>query len=146
VKLTADLPDEAPLTGHVTELRTAIANVVSNALAKVSVDGHVVVRVRRTRERQPGRDGVRITIADNGSGIAPENRRRVFEAFFSTSEQRGTGLGLWVTTNIVRKHYGSIRVRSAQAGDRPGTTVCIFLPRLDPEETQRLGASNRAVA
>ena len=146
VKLTADLPGEAPLTGHVTELRTAIANVVSNALANVSLDGHVVVRVRRSRERSMGRDGIRVTISDNGSGIAPENRRRVFEAFFSTSQQRGTGLGLWVTSNIVRKHYGSIRVRSAQAGERPGTTVSIFLPRLDAEETSRLGAASRAVA
>ena len=146
VRLTADLPGEAPLTGHTAELRTAIANVVSNALANVSVDGHVVVRVRRSRDRALGRDGIRIIISDNGSGIAPENRRRVFEAFFSTSQQRGTGLGLWVTSNIVRKHYGSIRVRSAQAGDRPGTTVNIFLPRLDADETSRLGSANRAVA
>jgi signal transduction histidine kinase/HAMP domain-containing protein len=144
VRLTADLPAEAKVSGNPAELRTAIANVVSNALANVGQDGHIVVRVRTTRERRIGRNGVRITVSDNGSGIAPENRGRVFEAFFSTSEQRGTGLGLWVTSNIIRKHYGTIRVRSAQHGPRPGTTVSIFLPRRDSEDALRHSATHAA--
>lgn len=144
VRLTADLPPAAPLAGHGVELRTALANVVANALTSVAPEGHVVVRVRAVRERRLGREGVRITVADNGSGIAAEHLNRVFEAFFSTSAQRGTGLGLWVTSNIIRKHYGSIRVRSSQNGERHGTTVSIFLPRLDPDEATRLGATRAA--
>jgi signal transduction histidine kinase/HAMP domain-containing protein len=146
VRLTADLPQEAPLTGHAVELRTAVANVLANSLTSVPPEGRVVVRVRRVHERRLGREGVRITIADNGTGIAAEHLNRVFEAFFSTSEQRGTGLGLWVTSNIIRKHYGSIRVRSSQSGARHGTTVSIFLPSLDADEATRMGAKTRAVA
>jgi signal transduction histidine kinase/HAMP domain-containing protein len=144
VRLTADLPPAAPLSGHPVELRTAVANVVANALTSVAPEGHIVVRVRHVHEGRLGREGVRITVADNGGGIAAEHLNRVFEAFFSTSTQRGTGLGLWVTSNIIRKHHGSIRVRSSQAAGRHGTTVSIFLPRLDSEEALRLGPTRAA--
>lgn len=138
VTLRVDLRGEAPLVAQPAELRTAVANVVKNAITSVGTAGAVAVRVRNTRERGGlGRPGVRVTVADSGAGIAPAHLGRVFEAFFSTREERGTGLGLWVTSNIVRKHYGHIRVRSAQAGPRHGTTVSIFLPRLDPDDALR---------
>jgi len=144
VRLSAELPPEAPLSGHAVELRTAIANVVANALTSVLPEGCVRVRVRNVRERRLGREGVRITVSDNGGGIPAEHLNRVFEAFFSTSAQRGTGLGLWVTSNIIRKHFGSIRVRSSQDAGRHGTTVSIFLPRLEADDALRLGPTRAA--
>ena len=59
------------------------------------------------------RAGVRLTVCDNGPGIAPEVRKKLFEPFFTTKRDVGTGLGLWVSLNILRKHDGSIRLRSS---------------------------------
>lgn len=78
-----------------------------------------------------GAPGVRITIADNGQGIKSDNLGRVFEPFFTTKET-GTGLGLWVTSEIVKRHSGSIRVRSRSTGERAGTIFSIFLPGDSP--------------
>jgi signal transduction histidine kinase len=67
-------------------------------------------------------------VADNGSGIPRENLQRIFEPFFTTKKDIGTGLGLWVSNGIVRKHGGSIRVRSRVDGLATGTVFSVFLP------------------
>jgi signal transduction histidine kinase len=68
---------------------------------------------------------VTLTIADTGCGIADEHRKRIYEPFFTTKKSLGTGLGLWVTSELVKKHDGRIRLRS-QIGK--GTVVTIWLP------------------
>ena len=69
-----------------------------------------------------------ITIADDGKGIPESQRSKIFEPFFSTKPDVGTGLGLWVTEEIVKSHGGSIRLRSSTKAERSGTVFCIFLP------------------
>jgi signal transduction histidine kinase len=56
--------------------------------------------------------GVRITVADNGSGIHPDRLQKIFEAFFTTKQDVGTGLGLWLSQEILRKQAGRISVKS----------------------------------
>jgi signal transduction histidine kinase len=68
-------------------------------------------------------------VADNGSGIPRSQLRQVFEAFYTTKRDAGTGLGLWVSRGIVEKHGGSIRVRSRTSGVVTGTVFSIFLPQ-----------------
>jgi signal transduction histidine kinase len=68
-------------------------------------------------------------VADNGSGIPQGNLRQIFEPFYTTKKDTGTGLGLWVSRGIVEKHQGSIRVRSRANGDTTGTVFSIFLPQ-----------------
>ncbi|MFZ0393948.1 MAG: ATP-binding protein, partial [Terracidiphilus sp.] len=78
-----------------------------------------------------GEPGIRITIADTGIGMTPEVRARIFEPFFTTKEATGTGLGLWVSQEIVAKHRGQLRVRSrAASSSEPcsGTVFQLFLP------------------
>jgi signal transduction histidine kinase len=75
-----------------------------------------------------GRRGVRFVFGDSGCGIAEENLRRIFDAFFTTKELRGSGIGLWLTKEIVAKHNGRIRVRSRTSGPYQGTLIDIFLP------------------
>jgi len=70
---------------------------------------------------------VRVTIADTGAGMPEEIRRRIFEPFFTTKEATGTGLGLWVSEEIVLKHAGALHVRS-KTTPPSGTVFTIFFP------------------
>ena len=113
------------------EVRQVVANLVGNALDASQEGGRLVVRARRSRDwREPGRDGVRFTVADTGSGMEAEVRERIFEAFFTTKEVTGTGLGLWVSQGIIAKHNGMVHVRSSvpREGRPSGTVFQIFLP------------------
>lgn len=110
------------------ELRQVISNLVSNAIQAARPGGRLVIRVHETVRRKTGEPGMCVVIADNGTGIAPENLPRIFEPFFSTKGENGTGLGLWVTKGIVERHRGTIRVRSTQADPHSGTVFSVFLP------------------
>jgi signal transduction histidine kinase len=78
-------------------------------------------------EVQPG-DYVMIAVSDSGTGMAPEILARVFEPFFTTKGESGTGLGLWITSGIVKNHDGRIRVRSNMCPGCTGTCFSVFLP------------------
>jgi signal transduction histidine kinase len=69
-----------------------------------------------------------LTIGDSGSGISPEIKRRLFEPFVSSKGETGTGLGLWVSSEIIRKHGGTIRFKSSSSPPATGTVFSIFLP------------------
>ncbi len=103
------------------ELRQIVSNLVSNSVDAIAMQGAIRVRVRSTGA------GVRVTVADNGPGIAPALQRRIFEPFFTTKRDVGTGLGLWVSAQLVAQHGGSIRLRS-RIDDSPGTVFSVFLP------------------
>ena len=113
------------------EVRQVMANLVSNAIDAISREGRILVRARRSRLwTGSGVEGVRFTIADTGVGMKPEVQARIFEAFFTTKDMTGTGLGLWVSHEIVLKHRGRMRVRSrvASEGVLSGTVFQLFLP------------------
>jgi signal transduction histidine kinase len=104
------------------EMRQLIANLLSNSIDAVNHGG--VVRIRlNTLDGASGARKIRITVADNGPGIPPELRSRLFKPFFTTKREVGTGLGLWVCQNIVEKHHGSIQVKSST---RPGHSFTVF--------------------
>jgi signal transduction histidine kinase len=78
--------------------------------------GKIYLSVRASKAwYQPEVTGVRITIADTGSGMTGAIRERIFEPFFTTKEITGTGLGLWISSEIIAKHQGTVRVRSRPA-------------------------------
>ena len=118
------------------EIRQVISNLVSNAMDATPSGGRLIVRARRSRDWvHPQRDGVRITIADTGSGMTKEVRDRLFEAFFTTKGATGTGLGLWVSHEIILKHHGIIHLKSRAASGEDsssGTVFQMFFP--DNEE------------
>lgn len=119
------------------ELRQVFANLVGNAIDATSSGGRLRVRARRSRSWQaPAQTGVRFTLADTGAGMEPAVRERIFEAFFTTKEVTGTGLGLWVSHEIIVKHRGLVHVRSRTAaqGKNSGTVFQIFIPD-DPNLT-----------
>ena len=117
------------------EIRQLIANLLSNSIDAVGLGGWVCVRVSAVREWSGDqRDGVLLTVADNGGGISEDVRNNLFEPFFTTKKDVGTGLGLWVCKNIVEKHGGTIRFRSSTAPQRSGTVFSTFLPLNEPVE------------
>jgi signal transduction histidine kinase len=87
--------------------------------------GRLLLRSREATDWTSGRRGVTLTIADTGSGMTPEVRARIFEPFFTTKGANGTGLGLWVSDDIVKRHRGKLRVRSTT---EVGTVFELFLP------------------
>jgi signal transduction histidine kinase len=93
--------------------------------------GRLQVRTRMSyfwREDKERTSALRITIADSGHGIGPEIRENLFEPFFTTKGINGTGLGLWISLNIVEKHGGLIQVHSSQKNESSGTVFSILLP------------------
>jgi C4-dicarboxylate-specific signal transduction histidine kinase len=118
-----------PITAMAGELRQVIVNMVGNALDAMRGGGVLKIRIDRSTEHSNGsRTGMRLTIADSGSGIPPEIKDRLFEPFISSKGERGTGLGLWVSSEIVRKHGGTIRCKSSSLSPSTGTVFSIFLP------------------
>lgn len=111
------------------EIRQLFANLVSNAVEAIGHGGQLQVHIANARDwTAPARKGVRVAVADNGPGISRELCPRIFEAFFTTKAEKGTGLGLWVVRGIVAKHGGSIRMHSSTGPRRRGTVFSVFLP------------------
>jgi signal transduction histidine kinase/CheY-like chemotaxis protein len=122
--------DTPAVVVHDGEIRQVLANLISNATDALAEHGRLILRTTPARHPRTGVLGVAVTVADTGHGMAPEILSRIYEPFFSTKGATGTGLGLWVSLEIVEKHGGSLRVRSRlrRAGDIGGTIFRLFLP------------------
>ena len=116
------------------EVRQVLLNLVGNALDAMPQGGTLTLRTRRGRDWKTGRVGVRATIADTGEGMTPETEARLFEAFYSTRGTKGTGLGLWVSSEIVKRHGGKMCVRSSRRWGRCGSVFSVFLPSEGPAQ------------
>jgi len=110
------------------EIRQVLSNLVGNAVDAMPNGGRLLVRSREATDWRTGRGGLVLTVADEGCGITPQTQARIFEAFFTTKGHSGTGLGLWISAEIVERHQGRIRIRSSQREGHRGTVVALFLP------------------
>jgi len=119
---------EAAVVGLQGELKQVVSNLLANAIDACDFGGRITIRCRACKANVSGTPGVRITIADTGSGIALADSERLFEPFFTTKKAVGTGLGLWITKDLLEKRGGNIRFRSSTQPDRSGTVMSIFLP------------------
>jgi len=110
-----------PILGYPDELSQVWTNLVYNALQAMDYNGVLTIRVKN-REKH-----VQICVSDTGCGIPEENKRKVFQPFFTTKKRgEGSGLGLDIVSKIIKKHDGQIDLES-EAGK--GTTFTILLPR-----------------
>jgi signal transduction histidine kinase len=107
------------------ELRQVIANIIGNAIDAMRHGGRLRIRISAAAGR------LRLTFADSGSGIPPALLPAIFEPFVTTKGETGTGLGLWVTGEIVRRNGWTIRVRSRSGIAQSGTTFSITMPLTD---------------
>jgi signal transduction histidine kinase len=120
--------DCPPILAVAGELRQLVLNLIGNALDAIGRGGTLKIRITSSREHGNGsRSGVRLTIADTGIGIPIAIRKSIFEPFVTTKGETGTGLGLWVSSEIVERHGGKIQVKS-NASTPTGTVFSVFLP------------------
>jgi signal transduction histidine kinase len=119
------------ILGFRSEIVQVVTNLLLNALDATPVRGRIVIHLYPAPTwlcKAHGRSGYCLSIADSGSGIALEDRARIYQPFFTTKGERGTGLGLWVSASIIDRLGGSIRVWSTKRPGRSGTCFSVFLP------------------
>lgn len=111
------------------EIRQVLSNLIANAIdAMKPAGGRLLIRCREGMDWKTGRYGIVLTVADTGPGMSAYTLFRAFEPFFTTKGSSGTGLGLWISHEIVDRHRGTLKVRSSQSAHRSGTVFALFLP------------------
>jgi signal transduction histidine kinase len=129
IRLEQRIDPEARVVALPGELRQIFANLVGNAIEAVGPrHGTIALRAYPSLDRRRGVPGVCVVVADNGPGIPEQVRGKIFEPFFTTKGESGTGLGLWITADILRKYDGSMRLRTCTHPERSGTCFSVFLP------------------
>ena len=125
------LETDGAILGFRSEIVQVVTNLLLNALDATSAGGQVMIHLYpapRWLCEIHASCGYCLSIADTGSGIASQDRARIYQPFFTTKGERGTGLGLWVSAGIVDRIGGSIRVWSSRRPGRSGTCFSVFLP------------------
>jgi PAS domain S-box-containing protein len=107
------------------EMTQVVSNLIMNSVYAMPAGGVLSISVEDGVEP---REGIVLTLQDNGVGIAEADLPRVFEAFFTTRSTVGTGIGLFVVKEFVQGHGGRIEMESSQSAEDHGTTVRVFLP------------------
>jgi two-component system NtrC family sensor kinase len=104
--------EQLEVVGVFGELRQVLSNLLANSLHAVVPNGRIVLRASASISPRDGSRRVRITVTDSGHGIGAASMKRIFEPFFTTKGTLGTGLGLWVSRQLVKK-------KVAQSGPGP---------------------------
>lgn len=131
IALHQRIETEGDILAFRSEIVQVVTNLLLNAFDATPPGGQVILHLYPAPHwlcEIHASYGYCISIADSGSGIAPQDRSRVYQPFFTTKGERGTGLGLWVSAGIIDRIGGSIRVRSTCRPGRSGTCFSVFLP------------------
>jgi PAS domain S-box-containing protein len=116
-ELTPDIP---PIKADELQIEQALQNILRNAVEAMSDGGSLKI----STVSAPGRGGVEIRIQDTGQGIPAQDRKRIFQSFFTT-KMKGTGLGLTIVQRVLKNHGGEIIMQHPETG---GTLVLVRLP------------------
>ena len=133
IELRLDLRIDRPVLCLEGDIRQVLNNLVGNAIDAMRTGGRLIIRASAAHHWSTGRAGLRITVGDTGHGMPSATVRRIFEAFYTTKGINGTGLGLWISEGIVRKHAGYLQVRSRTIPGHSGTVFSLFLPWLSDD-------------
>ena len=109
-----------------TQFRQILSNFVTNALDAMPSGG--VLTISASAVQNEGRPTVELCLADNGTGINQADLKKIFEPFYTTKADVGTGLGLWLTKSIIVEHDGEVEVESDTTPGSSGTTFKVRLP------------------
>jgi signal transduction histidine kinase len=121
--------DHATAVIYPEQMRQVFSNLFLNAIDAMPKGGKVFARISKTQEWcGQERPGVRITIADTGTGIAAAILSRVREPFFTTKGAYGNGMGLAIVQEIIAHHQGRLKIRSSTRSGKSGSVFSIFIP------------------
>jgi signal transduction histidine kinase len=120
------------------------SNVIANAIDAMKQGGKLSISLRKTTA-QDG-DGIQTMIRDNGIGVGQENLEKIFEPFFTTKGNLGTGIGLWVTKQLVERRGGQIAITSSTEQGKSGTSVAIYIPFANPEKPGRMMRTEETIS
>lgn len=121
IELTKEFDHDAMIEVFPGELRQVFTNLISNAIDAMQSGGRLKLSVRKL-----GQD-VEITVSDTGSGISTDKLQQIFEPFFTTKGEKGLGIGLWISRNIIERLGGSIGVTSSTGANNHGTRFTVML-------------------
>lgn len=134
IEVKRDFQEGCVFYGSVGELRQVLVNLVANAIDAMRNGGALLLRTRSAPHPVHATPGVRITVADQGEGVSEQARKKLFEPFFTTKGSIGTGLGLWLTRDIVERCQGYIRFRNHHSPH--GAVFTLWLPLRPASEEQ----------
>jgi PAS domain S-box-containing protein len=126
IHIECEFSECPPVQGLAGELTQAISNLISNAADAVAPNG--TIRVKLSSAQESENEWIRLVVEDDGPGIESKLKDRIFEPFFTTKLDVGTGLGLWVSREIIHRHGGSIDVESKTGAESHGAVFSILLP------------------
>jgi len=132
VTVSTDIPKPITVAAFPAELRQVFTNLITNAAEAAAPGGEIRVSIRPQAAAvdEAGKTipaGATVTIADNGAGVQEDIQPYLFQPFFTTKGEHGTGLGLWVSRGIINKHGGTIFLESDTSDAAHGTVVSVFL-------------------
>ena len=139
IHVVKDFTDDVLITAFRGDLVQIFSNLISNALDAMGSGGTLGLSASATE------GGVIFEIQDSGTGIPAANQKRIFDAFFTTKTDVGTGLGLWVVKDLLEKFGGTIEVESSTEPPTQGTRFVLFIPSVvaaDPAEPRPETAVN----
>ncbi len=138
IRLELVIRSEIDISAVGGEVRQVFGNLISNSIDAVEHNGEISIVVSANKNwGATMMPGMRVTVIDNGPGIKPGLRKRIFEPFFTTKKDVGTGLGLWVTRNLVEKHGGAVHIHSRTTPGKSYTAFSIFLPMIPVDASRQ---------
>ena len=124
--LTTLSPDLPIIASDQSQLQQVFLNLMTNAIDAIGKNGEIEVQSKSAE------GFIHVDITDNGPGIPKDQQKKVFDPFFTTKQAgKGTGLGLWVSYDIIAKMGGSITFKSEE---NKGTAFTVALPVVTPEK------------
>lgn len=132
VRVQRDYRDDKQMFVFEGDVRQILNNLISNAIDAMKDGGLIRVRTRSATCPRLGVPGTRITVADSGHGMNRDTVNHIFEPFYTTKGAAGSGLGLWISHTLAKRHGGALCVRSCKRGTsqihKSGTTFSLFVP------------------
>ena len=132
IKIEVKCNEDCNVVCSLGEIRQVVVNLISNAIDVMRRGGYLFLRAAAVPHPSTGAPGVRISVVDHGEGISSQAYSKLFEPFFTTKGDIGTGLGLWLTKDIIEQHRGVIRARNHHSPR--GAVFSFWIPEKPPED------------
>jgi signal transduction histidine kinase len=136
IKINIRNRNVSTFNGYASEVMQLLTNLLGNAIDAIGSGGNITISMQNSKNWSTGTDCVAVSVADSGPGIPAELRKKIWEPFFTTKADTGTGLGLWLVEETVRKNGGWISMRTACGEARHGTVFRLLLPLEMPHMPQ----------